>query len=253
MINLGIDIGSTTSKGILLTDSNEIVDSIIIPTGASPVASGNKIIEHLTKYNKAERIFVTGYGRGLFDNADKRITEITCHAFGIHTFHPQAQGIIDIGGQDSKAIHLKNDGNVLDFAMNDKCAAGTGSFLDNIAHKFNISYDSMLDLYNSADKKININSTCVVFAESEIIGLLAKGETINNIFKGVLRAIAMRINRLYTQVKLTPQAKMYFTGGVAQNEAMRLALEEELNIKIYVDPRAQLMGAIGAAALANRK
>ncbi len=252
MTSLGIDIGSTTSKGILLTDTNEIIDSIIIPTGSSPVASGHEIIRYLTERTPVDKIYVTGYGRGLFEKADKRITEITCHAYGIHTLHPQAQGIIDIGGQDSKAIHLKEDGNVLEFAMNDKCAAGTGSFLDNIAHKFNISYESMLELYNSADRKININSTCVVFAESEIIGLLAKGETMNNIFRGVLRAIAMRINRLYAQVKLTPQDKLYFTGGVAQNEAMRLALEEELKIEILVDPRAQLMGALGAAALANK-
>ena len=245
-------IGSTTTKGVLLDASGSITRSKIIPTGASPISAGRKVIEDLSTGTSINKVYVTGYGRGLFDSADKKITEITCHAAGVHHLYPDAIGIVDIGGQDSKAIHLKNDGSVHDFAMNDKCAAGTGSFLDNIANKFKIDYDSMLDLYQSSNKKVNINSTCVVFAESEIIGLLAKGEKMENIFKGVLRAIAMRVCRLYSQVKIPSNTEIYFTGGVAMNEAMRKALEEELKIKVIVDVRAQLMGALGAAVLANR-
>ena len=250
MAVIGIDIGSTTTKGVRLEGCGEIAANRIIPTGASPVNSGNELINGLSQNSRIEKIFVTGYGRGLFKTADKRITEITCHAAGIHHLYPAAVGIIDIGGQDSKAIHLKEDGSVQDFAMNDKCAAGTGSFLDNIANKFDIQYDSMLELYTAATRKVNINSTCVVFAESEIIGLLAQGEKLENIFKGVLQAIAMRIDRLYSQVKIPAGSKIYFTGGVAQNAAMQQALAEELQIGIIVDPRAQLMGALGAAVLA---
>ena len=250
MAVIGIDIGSTTTKGVLLNTATEIIASRIIPTGASPVDSGEELITAFTEMDDIQRIFVTGYGRGLFKTADKRITEITCHAAGIHHLYPEATGVIDIGGQDSKAIHLKADGGVHDFAMNDKCAAGTGSFLDNIARKFDIKYDSMLELYTSSDKKININSTCVVFAESEIIGLLARGERLENIFKGVLRAIAMRVSRLHSQVKLPAGSKIYFTGGVAKNAAMHQALAAELQTEIIVDHRAQLMGALGAAVLA---
>ena len=252
MANLGIDIGSTTTKGILLDDSGNIARSKITPTGASPISAGQNIIAELSAGISVDKVYITGYGRGLFKSADKKITEITCHAAGVHYLYPEAIGIVDIGGQDSKAIHLGNKGNVHDFAMNDKCAAGTGSFLDNIANKFKIDYESMLDLYHSSDKKVNINSTCVVFAESEIIGLLAKGEKMENIFKGVLRAIAMRVCRLYSQVKIPSNTEIYFTGGVAKNEAMRKALEEELKVNVIVDKRAQLMGALGAAVLANK-
>ncbi len=253
MTNLGIDIGSTTTKGVILSNDGLLLNSLITPTGSSPVLAASNLIAELSKECTPSKIYATGYGRGLVSNADKRITEITCHGAGVNSIYQDACAIIDIGGQDSKAIHLGNDGSVVDFAMNDKCAAGTGSFLDNIAHKFNISYDSMLDLYLSSDKRVNINSTCVVFAESEIIGLLAKGESMSNIFKGVLRAISMRISRLYSQVKIPHESsKVYFTGGVAKNIAMQEALKEELNAEIIVDSNAQFMGAIGAAHLARR-
>lgn len=253
MSYLGLDIGSTTTKGVVLNSQGEITNSLIIPTGSAPVSSGNRVIAELSKDAEINRLVVTGYGRGLFETADKKITEITCHAIGINHLYPDAKGVIDIGGQDSKAIHLGNGGSVHDFAMNDKCAAGTGSFLDNIAHKFCIEYDTMLELYEQSDRRININSTCVVFAESEIIGLLAKGEKMPDIFKGVLRAIAMRVGRLYSQVKLPYDAELYFSGGVAKNSAMRLALEEELGVKLIVSPYAQHMGALGAAVSAMKQ
>ncbi len=252
MLTLGIDIGSTTSKVVVLDAAGKVVESKITPTGASPASTGEALIAELSGKHSIAKVYSTGYGRSLIACADKRLTEITCHAVGVNCLHPTAIGVIDIGGQDSKAIHLAPDGSVLDFAMNDKCAAGTGSFLDNIARKFDISYPAMLEYYEHSDKRVNINSTCVVFAESEIIGLLANGESMENIFKGVLRAIAMRINRLYSQVKLSASAEIYFTGGVAQNVAMQRALSEELKADITVDPYAQLMGALGAAVLARR-
>lgn len=252
MISLGIDIGSTTTKGVIIDKEYNILQSCITPTGSTPKQSAEKIICELTQNLSPSLIYATGYGRSLIDIADKKVTEITCHGAGVNALNPTARTIIDIGGQDSKAIHLAEKGKVADFAMNDKCAAGTGSFLDNIAHKFDLKYDQMLEMISRSSYKAKINSTCVVFAESEIIGLLAAGENMNNILAGVLKAIAVRIGRLFSQVNGSVDHPVFFTGGVARNTAMKYILEEELQTELIVNPYSQFMGAIGAAVMAQK-
>ena len=252
MISLGIDIGSTTTKGVLLDREYNILQNYLVQTRSTPKASARKVIEELSKDITPELIYATGYGRALTDKADKKITEITCHGAGAKALNPHISAVIDIGGQDSKAILLDKNGKVLDFAMNDKCAAGTGSFLDSIAHKFDIRYELMLDMIKESTKAAKINSTCVVFAESEIIGLLSTDESMANILNGVLRAIASRINRLYNQIKAPKSVSVLFTGGVARNKAMSKILCEELKINLITSPYSQFMGAIGAAVLAQK-
>lgn len=248
MIRLGIDIGSTTAKGALLDTDNTIIGSIIIPTGGNPATSAEQILTELSAIKQPEKIIATGYGRALASFADKKITEITCHAAGVKFLHPDAKTIIDIGGQDSKAILLGEDKHVLDFAMNDKCAAGTGSFLDAIAAKFSLTQDDLSALHSTNPTPLAITSTCVVFAESELIGLLAKGEKLEDVLYGVHTAIAARVGRLFAQV--SGEREIYFSGGVAKNETMRLALEAELEVPVHRAENPQLIGALGAALLA---
>lgn len=250
MLRLGLDIGSTTAKGVLLDGDNRVREAQIMPTGTAPARTAQDLRESICRAAgcEPERICATGYGRALVGFATKRVTEITCHAAGVCFRHPQARTIIDIGGQDSKAILLAAGGGVADFAMNDKCAAGTGSFLDAIARKFSYDMQGLSELHRSNPVPLEISSTCVVFAESEVVGLLAAGHGIEEVLTGVHAAIARRVARLFAQV--SGEAPLYFSGGVAQNATMRLALERELGLPVTVAQEPQLMGALGAALLA---
>lgn len=248
MIRMGIDVGSTTTKAVLIDANNQIINSVVTPTGNNPPQTARNLAGELNQSATPQAICATGYGRKIVDFADKAITEITCHAAGVRAAHPDVATIIDIGGQDSKVITLDHTGGVADFAMNDKCAAGTGSFLDSIARRFELDLNELAHKCLQSSNPLPISSTCVVFAESEVIGLLTEGAELNDIISGIHASIAARISRLYAQVK--GQAPVYFSGGVAKNEGMIKALESELGVKVTPAKNPQIMGAYGAAVLA---
>ncbi|WP_295458565.1 acyl-CoA dehydratase activase [uncultured Thiodictyon sp.] len=250
----GVDVGSLASKSVIIRDG-EIAGFGLIPSGLNSEESGLNALAAALESAGLERsdishIVSTGYGRISASYASKTVTEITCHAKGANYLFPNARTIIDIGGQDCKAIRVNGDGSVADFAMNDKCAAGTGRFLEVMAGLFKVSLSELGDLSLKADAVVPMSSTCTVFVESETISLLARGEKPHNIQAGIHHAIANRIAGLFSRVGI--QSDVYFSGGVAKNKGMRKALEEVLKVNIvepYFDP--QLTGALGAAVLAQ--
>ncbi|MBU1054659.1 MAG: 2-hydroxyglutaryl-CoA dehydratase [Proteobacteria bacterium] len=250
----GIDIGSITAKCVIL-DESTICSYAVIPTDSNPKLAG------ITVYEKAldtigcsskeiKRIVGTGYGRVSLDFFDQTITELSCQAKGVRYLNPAVEGIIDIGGQDSKAIKLKRDGTIYDFTMNDRCAAGTGRFLDAMTRALKTDTESFSNYCQASRKPCSINSTCVVFAESEVISLLAAGETKEDIAAGLNESIARRIGTLAKRIGLG--CNIVFVGGVAKNNGLRSSLEKYLKIKftaISEDP--QITGALGASIIAK--
>ncbi len=250
MIGIGIDIGSVATKGIIIHGDNHA--KAIVPTGWSPRDAGQTIIEELVnaadlKRHEIDRIFVTGYGRVAFDLADKTVTEIKCHARGISELFPEVRTIIDIGGQDSKVIKIDETGRVLDFAMNDKCAAGTGRFLQVMATALGLDVSELDQAENPSEMRM-ISSMCTVFAESEIISLLAGGHPKGGIIAGLHQSVGKRVGSM--AVRLGIQGAVAFTGGVAMNKGVRRALEEEIGCPVIVSDACQYTGALGAALLA---
>ncbi len=250
----GVDVGSLGTKAVILVEG-EIAGYSIIRTGVNTEANGwnglNAALENAgLKHGDLKYIVATGYGRISAPYANKTVTEITCHAKGAHYLHPQTRTIIDVGGQDCKAIRLDENGNVTDFAMNDKCAAGTGRFLEVMANAFKVPLEELGPLSLKATEILPVSSTCTVFAESETISLLARGEKPENIIVGIHHAIANRIGGMFARVGI--ESDVFFSGGVAKNVGMRKALEDALKIRI-ADPEKdpQLVGAIGAAVLAH--
>jgi len=250
----GVDVGSLATKSVVVADGH-IVGQSLIPTGTNSERNGLAALEkalenaNLTK-DDLKYTVATGYGRISATYASKTVTEITCHAKGAYFLHPTTRTIIDIGGQDCKAIKLDNNGNVADFAMNDKCAAGTGRFLEVISNVLKVRLEDLGPLSLKAEKIVPISSTCAVFAESETVSLLARGETTENIIKGIHYAISNRIAGMASRIGV--ESDVLFSGGVAKNIGMRSALGEVLNVKINVpefDP--QLVGALGAALIAQ--
>lgn len=250
----GVDVGSLGTKTVILVDG-KIVGSSIIRTGIHSEENGLNGLKLALEDASLERedlkyIVGTGYGRVSAPYADKAVTEITCHARGAHYLHPQTRTIIDMGGQDCKAIRLDENGNVTDFAMNDKCAAGTGRFLEVMANVFKVTLEELGPLALKATKVLPVSSTCTVFAESETISLLARGERAENIIIGIHHAIANRISGMFSRVGI--EGDVFFSGGVAKNVGMRKALEDVLNITIAKPEKdPQLVGAIGAAVIAQ--
>lgn len=252
MITAGIDIGSMTTKGAVVADGKVLATKVIF-TGYNAEAAGRKIFDDLLKALKlgeseVDRVVSTGYGRKAVKFAQATITEITCHAAGAHFLNPLVRSVIDIGGQDSKAIAMNAHGKVTDFAMNDKCAAGTGRFLEVMARAMEVDLDAFGDLSLKAKKPAQISSTCTVFAESEVISLIAGGETRENIVAGIHESVAARVVAMARRVGMANPIMM--TGGVAKNRGVVKALEEKLGNTIEVSPYAQENGAIGAALLA---
>lgn len=253
-IYAGVDVGSLGTKSVVLRDG-EIAGYSIIQTGLSSEESGLAALEEALKKAGIDRsqvnhIVATGYGRVSASYANKTVTEITCHARGANFLYPNVRTIIDMGGQDCKAIRVDPDGGVADFAMNDKCAAGTGRFLEVMAGVFKVPLDDLGDLALSATEHVPMSSTCTVFVESETISLLARGEKPANILAGIHHAIANRIAGLFARVGV--QSEVYFSGGVAKNKGMKKAIETVLKVKIaerVFDP--QLTGALGAAVIAQ--
>jgi predicted CoA-substrate-specific enzyme activase len=255
MITAGIDIGSITAKAAVL-NNGEILGTKVMFTGYNAMQAGTTVIEALTseldiKTGDLDAVVSTGYGRNSVELANKAITEITCHGVGAHFLNPDIRFIIDIGGQDSKVICINGDGRVVDFAMNDKCAAGTGRFLEVMARALEVDLDKFGDICLEGKAPAKISSICTVFAESEVISLISKGETRENIIAGIHESVASRVSALAKRVGVVEPVMM--TGGVAKNIGAVRALEAKLATTIQVSEYAQVNGAIGAAILAVKE
>ena len=253
MIGIGIDIGSVAAKGILLNGEKEY--RVLLPTGWSPRQAGETILKELLEISSLGRrevnqVVVTGYGRVALQSADQTVTEIKCHARGVAARYPQVRTIIDIGGQDSKVIHVNASGKVMDFAMNDKCAAGTGRFLQVMATAMGMDVSELGENENAA-QAVTINSMCTVFAESEIIGLLAQDLPPGGIIAGLHQSVGKRVGAMARRLGVKEQVA--FTGGVAINQGVKRALQEEIGCSLLVPSDCQFTGALGAALIACNK
>lgn len=254
MITAGIDIGSSTTKAVILNQDGKLLGYDIMLTGGNNRETAEMVFKRaLSRANIGKedirRIISTGYGRENIPFADRYVTEITCHARGIHLLFPGTNTIIDIGGQDTKGIKIDSEGSVMDFVMNDKCAAGTGRFLDVMARALDVRLEDLGQLSQKATATIKISSMCTVFAESEVVSLVAKGTPVPDIITGVHDAIAERSAILIRKLNLVEPAAM--SGGVANNKGMVKALEEKLKTTIKVPEHPQIVGALGAAIIAQ--
>jgi predicted CoA-substrate-specific enzyme activase len=253
MRTAGIDIGSITAKAAIVEDGG-ILGTKIIFTGYNAEAAGVKVYEDLLSESglntsSIAKIVSTGYGRNSVKFADKTFTEIMTHAAGAYLLNPKIRTIIDIGGQDSKAIALDEKGKVRNFVMNDKCAAGTGRFLEVMARALEVNLDEFGAMSLQSKLPSKISSLCTVFAESEVISLIARGEKRPDIIAGIHESIAARVSSMIARVGVAEPVMI--TGGVARNAGVVDALERKLGVKIAVSSYAQVNGAIGAAVLAS--
>jgi len=251
MICAGIDIGSITSKAVIMKDKN-IIGSSVIFTGYNAQRAGEDVFYDSLYNNQLKKddidvIISTGYGRNSIAFADKTQTEILCHGAGAHYFMPEVRSIIDIGGQDSKVILLDDKGKVVDFSMNDKCAAGTGRFLEVMARALEEDLDSISEYALDTIEPAKISSVCTVFAESEVISLISKGDDKKDIIAGINNSVAARIASQARRIGI--REPLVMTGGVAKNKGVVKALEDALNIHITTFESAQINGAAGAALL----
>ncbi len=247
MLTAGLDIGSRTIA-LVEWDGSRIVREQVVFTGANPVANTQKLMEG----RHYDHLVATGYGRRLaMENAiaDEAISEITAYAAGVYKLYPEAGSVLDIGGQDSKAISLGQKGSVANFEMNDRCAAGTGRFLENMAVVLNLDIQDFGDFaLRAGGKVIPLSSMCTVFAESEVISHISRGEDAHEIALGLHKAIVSRVAGMVRRVGLKPQ--FVFAGGVALNSCMRRLLVQELNTEVTVPENPQTVGALGAAVKA---
>ena len=250
MYVLGIDSGSTSTNAVIMDQDRKMKAFSVVRTGAKSGESAEKVLEDVLEKAGLSRediswIVSTGYGRVSIPFADENVTEISCHGKGAHYFNPQIRTILDIGGQDSKAIKLSENGEVKDFVMNDKCAAGTGRFLEMIARTLEVSLDELGAIALTSTEEIEITSMCSVFAESEVISLIANNKEKNDISNGVCNAIAGKAYGLLRRVGLEPGFMM--TGGVAKNPGVVRAVEKKLGEKLYICEEPEIVGATGAA------
>ncbi len=249
----GIDSGSTSTDVVVLDMRGEIVATAIIPTGGGAGKSAetclNQALEQAGLARElVSRVVTTGYGRAYIEEGDDSVTEISCHARGAHRLNPAVRTIIDIGGQDNKVIRVDENGQVQNFAMNDKCAAGTGRFLEMMAHALQISLEDMSQLGGTWKEDITISSMCSVFAESEVVSLVAQNKAVPDIVHGLNKSVAAKISTLVRRVGAEEAYMM--TGGVAQNAGVVAAIEDKLGCKLFISELSQLCGALGAALFA---
>ena len=254
----GCDVGSTYTKCVILDENGKIVADVTNRSKINPVQSAEIAlkdacdqVEGLTP-EKLTYLIGTGYGRNKVPFADENISEISCHAMGVHVTNPSVKAIIDIGGQDVKGIAIDTDGTVKNFAMNDKCAAGTGRFFEAMAHAFEMSLPEFSKLSLKAKNTIPITAQCTVFAESEVISLVGEGKPMDEIAAGIELAVAKRCFVMAKKAGATDSITL--TGGCAKNDGLKQAIEKVLKIKVVdlaIDP--QLMGALGAAEYARQK
>ena len=245
----GVDIGSTMTKVVIM--NRAVLASVIGPTGPEHRKLANRVMEQAlaeAKLSFADITYVvaTGYGRINVPFADKQITEISCHARGVSYLLPEVRTVIDIGGQDCKAIKLK-EGRAVDFVMNDKCAAGTGRFLEVTAEGLGVKLEDMGRLSLEAKNRVEIGSTCTVFAAQEVVSRLSEGVPLADIIAGLHEAIATRIYGMARRLKI--EREVALTGGGAKNIGLVRALEAKLGYPVLVPPEPLLTGAIGAALL----
>jgi predicted CoA-substrate-specific enzyme activase len=245
----GVDIGSTMTKVVIVSDRIEA--SLIGPTGPEHRKLANRVMEEALRqarltFEDLTYIVATGYGRINVPFADRQITEITCHAKGLQSLLPSVKTVVDIGGQDSKGIKVQN-GKVMNFVMNDKCAAGTGRFLEIIADSLGVPLEKIGELSLTAKKIAAVSSTCTVFAEQEIISRLASGEPIANLMAGIHDAVATRVYSLVKKLNVEPDIAV--TGGGAKNIGLVKALESKFGCSLLVPPEPLITGALGAALM----
>ena len=255
IFTMGIDVGSTASKCVILKDGKDIVAKSLVPVGTGTSGPARAIAEVLESagMTREEMDFVlaTGYGRNSLDGlADLQMSELSCHARGATFLFPEVHTVIDIGGQDVKVIEIEN-GMMRNFVMNDKCAAGTGRFLDVMARVLEVKVEELGKLGDQSTKEVGISSTCTVFAESEVISQLAAGTDKCDIINGIHKSVAGRVGGLCNRVGVRDMVVM--TGGVAQNHGIVKALQSQLQHEIHTSPLTQYNGALGAALFAYNK
>lgn len=256
MYVLGIDSGSTSTNAVIMDQDRQIRAFSVVRTGAKSGVSADRVLKDVLEKAGLQRedigwIVSTGYGRVSIEFADENVTEISCHGKGAHYFNPKVRTILDIGGQDSKGIRLNENGEVRDFVMNDKCAAGTGRFLEMIARTLEVSLDELGAIALTSQEKIEITSMCSVFAESEVISLIANNKEKADIADGVCHAIANKAFGLLRRAGMEPEFMM--TGGVAKNPGVVRAVEEKIGAKLYICQEPEIVGATGAALYALEK
>ena len=254
----GIDSGSTSTDVVILDQNGKIKSTMIIPTGGGAMMSAEKSLAAAVEKAGIQeedivRIVTTGYGRAYIDNGDDSITEITCHAKGANYLNSNVRTIIDIGGQDIKAISIDEHGAVTNFLMNDKCAAGTGRFLEMMARTLGLSLEEMSTKGLEWKENIVISSMCTVFAESEVVSLVAQNKNVADIIHGLNVSVASKVGALAARLGKKNPGEYMMTGGVAKNQGIINALEEKLGAKLYICDEAQLCGALGAALFAYEK
>ena len=252
----GIDLGSLCTKVVILDIDKKIKSYTILRSGAvykgvAETALNEALSKAGLEFKDLHYIVSTGYGRTRVPFAQKEVTEISCHARGANYFCPEVRTVIDIGGQDSKVIHVDDQGRPVRFVMNDKCAAGTGRFLEVMAGALGVDLDEMSELSFQAQELIEVSSMCTVFAESEVISLFAGGYKKQEIAAAVYRSIARRITGLVGQLGI--KEKVAMTGGVAKSKGMVRALAEKLGITLIISEEPQITGALGAALIAYDK
>ena len=249
----GVDVGSTQTKSVVVDEGGEIVGRSLMDTGANVVRAAEKAFALALKDSGLEEyeigfVIGTGYGRYKVEFGDAQVTEIVCHARGAARMFPGTQTVLDMGGQDTKAIRIRPGGDVIDFCMNDKCAAGTGRFLQSAAAALELDLEDLGPTALAGTRPVTISTTCTVFAESEVLSWLARGKKIEDILLGVHRSIGSRSFGLMRRVGI--EEEITFTGGVTRNPAMVEVLDEMLGTKMNVSEESHYMGALGAALLA---
>jgi predicted CoA-substrate-specific enzyme activase len=255
VIAAGIDIGSSTSKVVLL-DGHKILSHSIVPTGAESANAARQVMEQALSSNTLSLgeigyIVATGYGRIIVPFAHETVTELTCHARGANVLFPSARTILDMGGQDCKAIRCNADGQLENFMMNDKCAAGTGRFLELMAHVLGLPLNDLGELSLKARTEVKINSTCAVFAKSEVTTLIREGQDRRDVLAGLHSAISARVYSLLRGVGVEPD--LVITGGIGKNIGVVRMVEKQVGLKALLPEEPQIVGALGAALFARDK
>ena len=253
MLVAGIDIGAATAKAVIVNEG-KLCAYAVMPTGFDVVQVSHEVMERALKRSgfrmeNVEFIVSTGYARSTVPFSNKALTEIICHARGAHFLMPEIRTVIDIGGQDSKVIRISETGDVLDFAMNDKCAAGTGRFFEVMANVLQLDIKEMGAVSLESDNPSRISNTCTVFAETEMISLRARGESRENIVAGIHKSAASRIVSMGRRVGFRKEVML--TGGVSKNRGVKKFLEDDIGLEIVIPDEPQIVGALGAALLAE--
>lgn len=255
MYTLGIDIGSTTSKCVILKDGKEIISKSLVVAGTGTDGPAEAYSEVLAasglEPGDISFTMATGYGRTTFEKMDAQMSELSCHGKGVFFMHPSCRTIIDIGGQDAKVISLTDKGTIANFVMNDKCAAGTGRFLDVMAGILKMDINDLGQEALKSDSPAKISSTCTVFAESEVISQLSRNAARPDLVAGICGSVASRVAALAKRAGV--KTEVFMSGGVAKNDGVRAALSNELSTNVQKANGAQYMGALGAAIAAFEK